>query len=200
MDKRSRPLRFAVADICATAWLAHAAAKEGVSMDRSQKADAVAALTATFNQVGVVVVTRNLGMTVEQTTALRVKMREAGATFKVSKNSLAKLAIADTDYAGIGDMLVGPVALGTSVDPVAAAKIIVDFAKTNDKLEVIGGSMGAVVLNADGIKALATMPSLDEMRATLIGLVQAPATKIAQVVVAPATKLARVFSVYAEAA
>lgn len=169
-------------------------------MDRSQKADAVAALTATFNEVGVVVVTRNLGMTVEQTTALRVKMREAGATFKVSKNSLAKLAIADTDYAGIGDMLTGPVALGTSVDPVAAAKIIVEFAKTNDKLEVIGGSMGAVVLDATGIKALATMPSLDEMRATLIGLVQAPATKIAQVVTAPATKLARVFSVYAEAA
>ncbi|MES2698187.1 MAG: 50S ribosomal protein L10 [Pseudomonadota bacterium] len=169
-------------------------------MDRSQKADAVAALNATFNEVGVVVVTRNLGMTVEQTTALRVKMREAGATFKVSKNSLAKLAIADTDYAGIGDMLTGPVALGTSVDPVAAAKIIVEFAKTNDKLEVIGGSMGAQVLDADGIKALASMPSLDELRAKLIGLVQAPATKIAQVVVAPATKLARVFSVYAEAA
>ncbi len=169
-------------------------------MDRSQKADAVAALNATFNQVGVVVVTRNLGMTVEQTTALRVKMREAGATFKVSKNSLAKLAIADTDYAGIDDMLIGPVALGTSVDPVAAAKIIVEFAKTNDKLEVIGGSMGAQVLDADGIKALASMPSLDELRARLIGLVQAPATKIAQVVVAPATKLARVFSVYAEAA
>jgi large subunit ribosomal protein L10 len=169
-------------------------------MDRSQKADAVAALNATFNEVGVVVVTRNLGMTVEQTTALRVKMREAGATFKVSKNSLAKLAIADTDYAGIGDMLTGPVALGHSVDPVAAAKIIVEFAKTNDKLEVIGGSMGAQVLDADGIKALAAMPSLDELRAKLIGLVQAPATKIAQVVVAPATKLARVFSVYAEAA
>ncbi|MEO5707797.1 MAG: 50S ribosomal protein L10 [Alteraurantiacibacter sp.] len=169
-------------------------------MDRSQKADVVAALTATFNEVGVVVVTRNLGMTVEQTTALRVKMREAGATFKVSKNSLAKLAIADTDYAGIGVMLTGPVALGTSVDPVAAAKIIVEFAKTNDKLEVIGGSMGAQVLDADGIKALASMPSLDELRARLIGLVQAPATKIAQVIVAPATKLARVFSVYAEAA
>jgi len=169
-------------------------------MDRSQKADAVAALNATFNEVGVVVVTRNLGMTVEQSTALRVKMRDAGASFKVSKNSLAKLAIAGTDYAGIDDMLVGPVALGSSVDPVAAAKVIVDFAKTNDKLEVVGGAMGSVVLDANGIKALATMPSLDEMRATLIGLVQAPATKIARVVVAPATKLARVFSVYAEAA
>jgi large subunit ribosomal protein L10 len=169
-------------------------------MDRSQKADAVAALTATFNEVGVVVITRNLGMTVEQSTALRVKMREAGGTFKVSKNSLAKLAIADTAYAGIGDMLTGPVALGTSVDPVAAAKVIVDFAKTNDKLEIVGGSLGSVVLDQAGIRALATMPSLDEMRAKLIGLVQAPATKIAQVVTAPAAKLARVFNAYADAA
>jgi large subunit ribosomal protein L10 len=166
-------------------------------MDRSQKADAVAALNATFNEVGVVVITRNLGMTVAQTTALRVKMRDAGASFKVSKNSLAKLAIQDTNYAGIGDMLTGPVALATSVDPVAAAKIAVEFAKTNDKLEILGGAMGSLILNADGIKALATMPSLDELRARLIGLVQAPATKIAQVVTAPAAKLARVFGAYA---
>lgn len=169
-------------------------------MDRSQKADAVAQLAATFNEVGVVVVTRNLGMSVEQSTALRVKMREAGASFKVSKNSLAKLAIADTDYAGIGDMLTGPVALGTSVDPVAAAKVIVDFAKTNDKLEIVGGSLGSVVLDEAGVRSLATMPSLDEMRAKLIGLVQAPATKIAQVVTAPAGKLARVFGAYAKEA
>ena len=139
-------------------------------------------------------------MSVEQSTALRVKMREAGGSFKVSKNSLAKLAIADTDYAGIGDMLTGPVALGTSVDPVAAAKVIVDFAKTNDKLEIVGGSLGSVVLDEAGVRSLATMPSLDEMRAKLIGLVQAPATKIAQVVVAPAGKLARVFGAYAKEA
>jgi len=166
-------------------------------MDRSQKADAVAALNATFNEVGVVVITRNLGMTVAQSTALRVKMREANASFKVSKNSLAKLAIANTDYAGIGDMLTGPVALGTSVDPVAAAKTVVEFAKTNDKLEVVGGALGTMVLNADGIKALASMPSLDELRAKLVGLVQAPATKIAQLATAPAAKLARVFGAYA---
>jgi len=166
-------------------------------MDRSQKADAVAALNATFNEAGVVVITRNLGMTVAQSTALRVKMREGGASFKVSKNSLAKLAIANTDYAGIGDMLTGPVALGTSVDPVAAAKTVVEFAKTNDKLEVVGGAMGSVILNADGIKALASMPSLDELRARLVGLVQAPATKLAQLATAPAAKLARVFGAYA---
>ncbi len=167
-------------------------------MDRSQKADAVAALTATFKEAGVVVVTRNLGMTVAQSTVLRTKMREAGAQFKVSKNTLARIAIADTDYAGIDDLLVGPVALATSVDPVAAAKVAIDFAKTNDKLEIIGGSMGAQVLNPEGIKALASLPSLDELRGRLVGLIQAPATKIAQVIVAPASKLARVFNAYAE--
>jgi large subunit ribosomal protein L10 len=167
-------------------------------MDRSQKADAVASLNATFNEVGVVVVTRNLGMTVAQSTALRVKMRESGASFKVSKNSLAKLAVANTDYAGIGDLLTGPVALATSVDPVAAAKIAVEFAKTNDKLEIVGGAMGSVLLNADGIKALASLPSLDQLRGTLIGIFQAPATKIAQLTTAPAAKLARVFNAYAE--
>ena len=167
-------------------------------MDRSQKAETVATLNATFNEVGVVVVTRNLGMTVAQSTALRLKMREAGASFKVSKNSLAKLAVANTDYAGIGELLTGPVALATSVDPVAAAKIAVDFAKTNDKLEIVGGAMGSVLLNADGIKALASMPSLDQLRGTLIGLIQAPATKIAQLTTAPAAKLARVFNAYAE--
>jgi len=167
-------------------------------MDRSQKAEAVAALTATFNEAGVVVVTRNLGMTVAQSTVLRTKMRDAGAQFKVSKNTLARLAIADTDYAGIDDLLVGPVALATSVDPVAAAKVAIDFAKTNDKLEIVGGSMGAQVLNPEGIKALASLPSLDELRGRLIGLIQAPATKIAQVIVAPASKLARVFNAYAE--
>ena len=166
-------------------------------MDRSQKADAVAALNANFNEVGVVVVTRNLGMTVAQSTALRVKMRDAGASFKVSKNSLARLAIVDTNYAGISDLLTGPVALATSVDPVAAAKIAVEFAKTNDKLEIVGGAMGSLVLNADGIKALASLPSLDELRAKLIGLIQAPATKLAQLATAPAAKLARVFGAYA---
>ncbi|WP_144096966.1 50S ribosomal protein L10 [Croceicoccus sediminis] len=166
-------------------------------MDRSQKADAVAELNATFNEVGVVVVTRNLGLSVAQSTELRSKMREAGATYKVAKNRLAKRAIVDTDYAGIDDYLTGPTALATSVDPVAAAKVVIDFAKTTDKLEVVGGSMGSQVLDADGVKALASMPSLDELRAKLVGLVNAPATKIAQLSTAPAAKLARVFGAYA---
>jgi len=169
-------------------------------MDRSQKAESVASLNAVFNEVGVVVVTRNLGLTVAQSTQLRTKIREAGASYKVAKNRLAKLAIQNTDYAGIGDLLTGPTAIAASVDPVAAAKVVVEFAKTNDKLEIAGGSMGAQVLTPEGVKALASMPSLDELRATLIGLVQAPATKIAQLTTAPAAKLARVFGAYAKAA
>ena len=166
-------------------------------MDRSQKAESVAQLNATFSEVGVVVVTRNLGMTVAQSTDLRTKMREAGAAYKVAKNRLAKLAIAETDYEGIGDMLTGPTALATSVDPVAAAKAVVAFAKTTDKIEIVGGSMGTQVLDEAGVKALASMPSLDELRAKLVGLVQAPATKLAQLSTAPAQKLARVVGAYA---
>lgn len=169
-------------------------------MDRSQKAESVASLNAVFSEVGVVIVARNLGLTVAQSTALRGKIRDAGASYKVAKNRLAKLAIKDTDYAGIGDLFTGPTAIATSVDPVAAAKAVVDFAKTNDKLEIVGGSMGSLVLNAEGVKALAALPSLDQLRGTIIGLVQAPATKIAQLVTAPAAKLARVFGAYAEAA
>ncbi len=166
-------------------------------MDRSQKAESVAQLNATFSEVGLVVITRNLGMSVAQSTALRGKVREAGATYKVAKNRLAKLAIADTQYEGIGEFLTGPTAIATSVDPVAAAKSVVDFAKTTDKIEIVGGAMGSQVLNAEGVKALAAMPSLDELRAKLVGLVQAPATKIAQLTTAPAAKLARVFGAYA---
>lgn len=165
-------------------------------MDRAQKAAAVAELKQTFSEVGVVVVTRNLGLTVAQSTALRTKMREAGATYKVSKNKLAKIALGDTDYTSLGDMLTGPVGLASSIDPVAAAKVVVDFAKTNDKLEIVGGAMGATALDVEGVKALATMPSLDELRAKIVGLVQAPAQKLASITQAPAGQLARVFGAY----
>ncbi|MCA0910411.1 50S ribosomal protein L10 [Erythrobacter gaetbuli] len=166
-------------------------------MDRSQKADSVAQLSEVFNQAGVVVVTRNLGLSVAQSTELRTKMREAGASYKVAKNRLAKLALKDTDYAGLEEYLSGPTALGYSEDPVAAAKAVVDFAKTTDKLEIVGGSMGATVLDEAGVKALASMPSLDELRGKIVGLVNAPATKVVQLVNAPASKLARVFGAYA---
>ena len=167
-------------------------------MDRSQKTDAVAELNRTFNEVGVVVVTRNLGMTVAQSTALRNKMREAGASYKVSKNRLARIAAEGTPYAVLSDLLTGPTALATSTDPVAAARVINDFAKTNDKLEIVGGAMGGQVLDANGVKALASLPSLDELRAKLVGLLVAPATKIATITQAPAAQLARVLAAYSE--
>jgi large subunit ribosomal protein L10 len=167
-------------------------------MDRAQKAEAVAELKQTFNETSVVVITRNLGLTVAQSTDLRNRMRDAGASFKVAKNRLALIALEGTTYAPIGNMLTGPTALATSADPVAAAKAAVDFAKTNDRLEIVGGAMGDTVLDVNGVKALAELPSLDELRATIIGLVQAPATKIAQVVNAPAAKLARVFAAYGD--
>ena len=167
-------------------------------MDRNEKSEVVSALHASLKEMGVVVVTRNLGMSVAQSTSLRQKLRDVGASYKVTKNRLAKIAIQDTDYAAIGDMLNGPVGLATSADPIAAAKVAIEFAKTNDKLEIVGGAMGTQLLDADGIKALASLPSLDELRAKLVGLLQAPASKLVTVTQAPAAQLARVFNAYAE--
>jgi len=168
-------------------------------MDRAQKAEAVSALNASFEEAGVVVITRNKGLTVADSTDLRVKMRDAGGSYKVAKNRLAKRALEGTVYAPIADLLSGPTALATSGDPVAAAKIVVEFAKSNDNLEVVGGAMGDTLLDEAGVKALASMPSLDELRGTIVGLLNAPATKIAQVAQAPAGQLARVFGAYAAA-
>ena len=166
-------------------------------MDRSQKADLVAELKSVFTETSVVVITRNLGLTVAQSTDLRLKMRDAGAQFKVAKNKLAQIALEGTRYGGISELLTGPTALATSKDPVAAAKIAVEFAKTNDKLEIVGGAMGDTLLDANGIKALAALPSLDELRAKVIGLIQAPASKIARTINEPGAQLARVFGAYA---
>jgi large subunit ribosomal protein L10 len=167
-------------------------------MDRAQKSELVAEMNRTFTETSVVVITRNLGLTVAQSTALRTKMREAGASYKVAKNRLARIAVEGTAYSSITDLLVGPTAFSTSVDPVAPARVIVDFAKTNDKLEIVGGAMGDTVLDVNGVKALAELPSLDELRAKIVGLVQAPATKVVQIVQAPAGQLARVFAAYAD--
>jgi large subunit ribosomal protein L10 len=166
-------------------------------MDRSQKTDLVDELKQVFTETSVVVVTRNLGLTVAQSTDLRLKMRDAGAQFKVAKNRLALIALDGSRYQPIGDLLKGPTAIATSTDPVAAAKVAVDFAKTNDKFEIVGGAMGDTVLDVDGIKALAALPSLDELRAKIVGLVQAPASKIARTVAEPGAQLARVFGAYA---
>jgi len=167
-------------------------------MDRAEKEALVARLAQVFTETSVVVVTRNHGLTVAQVNDLRNKMRAAGASYKVAKNRLARIALDGTDYGAISDMLTGPTALSTSADPVAAAKAAVDFAKTNDKLEIVGGAMGSHVLDANGVKALAELPSLDELRAKILGLINAPATKLAQLANAPASKLARVFAAYGD--
>ncbi len=168
-------------------------------MDRSQKADLVAELKNVFNETGLVVITRNHGLSVAQSTDLRLKMRDAGAQFKVAKNRLAKIALEGTRYGSIGEMLVGPTALATSVDPVAAARVAVEFAKANDRLEIVGGAMGEMLLDVNGIKALAELPSLDQLRGTLVGLIQAPATKIARIAKEPGGQLARVLAAKAAA-
>ena len=166
-------------------------------MDRSQKADLVTELKQVFTETSVVVVTRNLGLSVAQSTDLRLKMRDAGAQFKVAKNRLALIALEGSKYSPIGDLLTGPTALATSIDPVAAAKVAVEFAKTTDRFEIVGGAMGDTILDVNGIKALAALPSLDQLRASIIGLVQAPATKIARTISEPGAQLARVFGAYA---
>ncbi len=166
-------------------------------MDRAQKKEAVAELKATFNETSVVVVTRNLGLTVAQSTELRNRMRDAGARYKVAKNTLALIALEGTTYAPLSDLMTGPTALATSPDPVAAAKAAVDFAKTNDRLEIVGGAMGETLLDAAGVQALAALPSLDELRARIVGLIQAPATKIARTINEPGAQLARVIGAFA---
>ena len=166
-------------------------------MDRAQKSEQVAELKQVFNEAEAVVITRNLGLTVAQSTDLRNRMRDAGARFRVAKNTLALIAVEGTTYAQISDMLSGPTALATSTDPVSAAKVAVDFAKTNPRFEIVGGAMGDTLLDVNGVKALAELPSLDELRSKIIGLVQAPATKIARVLNEPAAQLARVFAAYA---
>jgi large subunit ribosomal protein L10 len=166
-------------------------------MDRAQKAELVDDLKQVFNETSVVVVTRNLGMTVAQSTALRIRMRDAGASYKVSKNRLALIALEGTPYAAISNLLTGPTALATSADPVAAAKVAVDFAKTTDRFEIVGGAMGDTILDLSGVRALAALPSLDELRARIVGLIQAPATKIARTISEPGAMLARVIGAYA---
>ena len=137
------------------------------------------------------------GLTVAQMSTLRRQARQAGASVKVAKNRLAKIALEGTDVASVAALLKGPTVIAYSGDPIAAPKVVADFAKANEKFVILGGAMGKTALNPDGVKALAALPSLDELRAKIVGLVQAPATKIAQVVSAPAAKLARVVQAYA---
>ena len=172
--------------------------RKELAVDRAEKKEAVAALNEAFKATNVVVVAHYSGLTVAQMQTLRKQMKQAGATVKVAKNRLAKIALEGTDVASIGPLLKGPTLIATSSDPVAAPKVAVDFAKANDKFVILGGAMGTTALNPDGVKALASLPSLDELRGRLVGLLVAPATKIAQLTNAPAAKLARVVQAYAD--
>ena len=167
-------------------------------MNRTEKAELIETLQSTLSEATTVVVTHQVGLTVAESSDLRARMREAGAGFKVTKNRLTKIALQGTKYEDMTDMFTGPTAMGTSSDPVAAAKILVSFAKENDKLTIVGGSMNGKMLDKAGVEALATMPSLDELRAKLVGLVNAPAAKLARVSQAPAGKLARVIQARAD--
>ena len=165
-------------------------------MDRAQKEAAVAGLNQTLGEVNLVVVTQQSGLTVYESMMLRRKVREAGAGFKVTKNRLTRLALEGTKFQALQPLMTGPTALAFSEDPVAAAKVCVEFAKQNEKLTIIGGALGEQLLDVNGVQALAKLPSLDELRGKLVGLLQAPATKVAGVLQAPAGQLARVFGAY----
>ena len=161
-------------------------------MDRAQKRELVSTLNEAWKDSGLIVVAHYKGMTVAEMTEFRKRMKEAGGAVKVAKNRLAKLALKDTSSEGIAGLLKGQTCVAYSDDPMSAAKVSVKYAKENEKLVIIGGSMGRTVMDAEGVKALASLPSLDELRATLIGLIQAPATKIARVMKEPGALLARV--------
>tara|TARA_Y100000780_G_C13654214_1_gene405925 strand:- start:252 stop:854 length:603 start_codon:yes stop_codon:yes gene_type:complete len=165
---------------------------------RNEKQALVASLNETFAGASIVVVSHYSGLSVAEMEALRGKVREADAGFKVTKNRLARIALEGTQFEGMADLFKGPTAITYSTDPVAAAKVTADFAKENEKLQIVGGSMGSQILDAEGIQQLAKLPSLDELRSKIIGVLQAPAQRMATVTQAPAAQLARVFQAYAD--
>lgn len=167
-------------------------------MERAEKREFVSTLQAALADAGSIVVAQNGGLTVADFEILRRRMKEAGGTVKVAKNRLAKLALKDLDTADFTALLTGPTVLAYARDPITAPKVVAGFADKNQKITVLGGAMGKTGLDADRVKALATMPSLDQLRATLAGMLKQPAQRIATVVAAPGTQVARVLSAYAE--
>ncbi len=166
-------------------------------MDRAEKRELVTDLNGVFQTSGSVVVAHYAGITVAQMNDLRTKMRAAGGSVKVAKNRLARIALQGTPSEAMRDLFIGQTLIAYAEDPVVAPKIASEFAKGNDKLVILGGAMGETSLDVEGVKTLATLPSLDELRARLVGMISTPATRIAQVVNAPAAQLARVFGAYA---
>lgn len=167
-------------------------------MDRTQKEATVAALNTALQATTLVVVTRQSGMTVAEVTDLRRRMRAAGCSFKVTKNRLARIALKGTQFEKMDGLFVGPTAIAYSADPVAAAKVATDYAKANDKFKVVGAGLGPQLLDQKGVEALSQLPSLDELRGRLLGMIQTPATRIAGVLQAPGGQVARVLAAYAK--
>jgi large subunit ribosomal protein L10 len=167
-------------------------------VDRTQKARLVDTLHEDFGGAVCLVVTHQTGLSVAEATTLRRQIREAGAQFKVTKNRLAKRALEGTPFAELATLFTGPTAIAFSNDPVAAAKAAVAFANRNNKLTIVGGGLAGKTLDAAEVRALATLPSLDELRGKIIGLIQAPATKLAGLLQAPAAQLARVLAAHAD--
>ena len=165
-------------------------------MDRTTKEEKVASLKQTFEDSEMVVVTHYIGMTMPEMTDLRNRMREAGASFKVTKNRLTRLALQDTDFESLTELMTGPTALAYSADPVTAAKTAINYAKDNDKLVILGGVFNGQSLDVDDVENLAKLPSLDELRGKLVGMIQTPATRIAGVLQAPAGQVVRVIGAY----
>jgi len=179
-------------------WAFPASGVMETKVDRSQKSELVSKLNRTLAEQSIVVVAHNNGLTVAEITDLRRKMRAAGAGFRVTKNRLTRLALAGTNFENLSDLFTGPTTISYSSDPVAAAKVAVDYAKANDKLVLLGGSLGTQKLDVDGLKALATLPSLDALRGSLLGLIQTPATRIAGILQAPGGQIARVLKAKAD--
>lgn len=167
-------------------------------MERAEKAELVTALQSSFAGAGSIVVARNAGLTVADLETLRRQMKQAGGTVKVAKNRLAKLALKETDTADISALFTGPTVVAFAQDPMTAPKVAQAFADKNQKFEILGGAMGATGLDAGKVKALATMPSLDQLRATLAGMLKQPGTRIASILQAPGGQVARVLSAYAD--
>lgn len=166
-------------------------------MDKAQKSEFVSTMNEALSGAGAVVVAHYTGLTVSDMSELRLNMREAGGTVKVAKNSLAKLALKGTEVEHISELFTGQTVICYSEDPVTAPKIAVEFSKKNENLVILGGAMGSDNLDVNGVKALAALPSLDELRAKIVGMVSTPASRVATVVAAPATQLARVIGAYA---
>jgi large subunit ribosomal protein L10 len=167
-------------------------------VERAEKREVVDALQSSFAGAGSIVVARNAGLTVADLETLRKQMKQAGGTVKVAKNRLAKLALKETDTADISALFTGPTVVAYATDPITAPKIAAAFADKNQKFEILGGAMGKTGLDANSVKALATLPSLDQLRATLAGMLKQPATRIASILQQPGGQIARVLSAHAD--